>query len=526
MITFDYLTLKAFFEENKNFFENARIQKIQSPSRRDLILYLRALGETKKLYININPQFFHICFLTKENENKLKLEIPKQPTMFCMLLRKYIENGKIAKVNVPQYERIFEIFIDAYNEMGDKIYLCLSIELMGKYSNIVLYNTDTNIIIGCCHNVGEEKSREREMAGLLPYTYPPKQFKIDILNYNGEIENLNQNFYGISKAFAAQIKNCTLDKIQSFMRLDKISPSINRDFSEYSLFSELLNVPIAKHSVNDMISDYFTYHQLKILTSNLKQNLFSIAYPKYKKQSGTLEKIEKQLKKEEKAKTYRLYGDLLMANLHTLHDYSKTVVLNDWNTNENVEIQLDETKTIKDNANRFYKLYNKSKHSSEKLTELKEKTLSEQKYLEQILFTIEQADSLEMLYEIKSELQEEKITEQKSTILEDKFKNYKILIGRNNKQNDLIVSKLSDKEDLWFHTKDCAGSHVLIKNPEKKQIDDETILYCARLAKKYSKANLSPKAGVIYTYRKNLKKPPASNLGYVTYKNETEILVD
>ena len=136
MITFDYLALKAFFEENKEFFENSRIQKIQSPSRKDLILYLRGLGETRKFYININPQFYHICFKSKENEAKLNLEIPKQPTMFCMLLRKYIENGKIAKVNVPEYERIFEIFIESYNELGDKIYLCLAVELMGKYSNI------------------------------------------------------------------------------------------------------------------------------------------------------------------------------------------------------------------------------------------------------------------------------------------------------------------------------------------------------------------------------------------------------
>ena len=215
-----------------------------------------------------------------------------------------------------------------------------------------------------------------------------------------------------------------------------------------------------------------------------------------------------------------------MANLHNTKDFSKKAILLDWNTNENIEISLDETKNVKDNANRYYKLYNKSKHSAEKLLELKEKALIDKKYYEQLLFTIDQADSLEILKEIKSEIHQDKSVEQKSIILEDKFKNYKILIGRSNKQNDLIVSKLSDKDDLWFHTKDCAGSHVLLKNPERKQIEDEVILHCAKLAKKYSKANLSQKAGVIYTYRKNLKKPPASNLGYVTYKNETELLVE
>ena len=526
MITFDYLALKAFFEENKEFFENSRIQKIQSPSRKDLILYLRGLGETRKFYININPQFYHICFKSKENETKLNLEIPKQPTMFCMLLRKYIENGKIAKVNVPEYERIFEIFIESYNELGDKIYLCLAVELMGKYSNIVLYNHDSNMIIGCCHNVGEEKSRTREMAGLLPYVYPPKQFKTDILNYNGEIDNLNENFYGISKAFEEQVKCCTLAEIQDFVSLKNPSPSISGDMNEYALYSKLVKNPIIKSSVNEMIDDYFTYHQMKILTKSMKHNLYSTVYPKYKKQMGTLEKIEKQLKKEEKSQTYRLYGDLLMANLHNLKDYSKSATLLDWNTNKEVEISLDETKSIKDNANKFYKLYNKSKNSSLKLHELEEKTLEDIKYLEEILFSIEEADSMDILKDIAEEIKEEKTPKQESVILEEEFNGYKILIGRSNKQNDLIVSKLSDKDDLWFHTKDCAGSHVLLKNPLKKEIEDEVILHCAKLAKQYSKAKLTSKAGVIYTYRKNLKKPPASNLGYVTYKNETEILVE
>ena len=179
MITFDSLTLKAFLEENKDFLSGARINKIQQPTRRDFLFSLRNNGETKQFYININPQYYHLCFASKKNIEKRVIEIPQKPPMFCMLLRKYLQNSRIAKVNQPQYERILEFYVETYNEIGDKIYLCLAIELMGKYSNVILYNYDTNMILGCAHNVGAEKSREREMYGGLPYVYPPKQNKMD-----------------------------------------------------------------------------------------------------------------------------------------------------------------------------------------------------------------------------------------------------------------------------------------------------------------------------------------------------------
>ena len=140
MISYDSLTLKAFTEENRTFLEEARIQKIQQPSRKELILTIRNNSLTKKLYININPQSAHVCFMSKENEAKRHITIPQKPPMFCMLLRKYIENAKICRVNQPPYERILEFYIETFNELSEKIYLCFAIEIMGKHSNIVLYN--------------------------------------------------------------------------------------------------------------------------------------------------------------------------------------------------------------------------------------------------------------------------------------------------------------------------------------------------------------------------------------------------
>ena len=470
MITFDSLTLKAWLEENQEYLTGARIQKIQQPTRRDFVFFIRAQGETKKLYININPQCYHVCFMNKENEAKRLIEIPQKPPMFCMLLRKYLENAVISKVEQPPYERILEFYIETFNELSEKIYLCLAIELMGKHSNIILYSYDTNMIVGCAHNVGAEKSKEREMAGGLPYVYPPGRPKSWYSNEN----SLSTECGGI---------NSTIDE----------------------------------YYADCIYSDKF-----KRLQDTYKQ----IVLRKLKKDENSFKKMVYRLEKEFDADKYRLYGDLLMANLYNLKDYSKSVKVFDYENNKDIIIELDETKTLKDNANKFYKLYNKGKTSVEKLTELTNNLKNSINYYEQILYSLEIASSVDDLLEIKLEVEpeREKRSVKKSSVepLEVNIDGCKVFVGRNNRQNDFIVSKLSKDEDIWLHTKDCAGSHVLLRcdNPS-----DELILKCAKLAKEYSKGKNSSKVGVIYTKRKYLKKPPGANLGYVTYKNEKEIIV-
>ena len=529
MITFDALTLKAFIKENISHLEGARIQKIQQPTRRDVILQLRKQGEVKKLYININPSFYHLCFMDSKNENLRRIEIPQNPPMFCMLLRKHLENALISKVNQPENERIIEFYIEAFNELNEKIYLCLAVELMGKHSNIILYNADTNIIIGCAHNVGAEKSREREVAGTLPYVYPPKQIKSDIKRYNGTIdyENLNRDFHLFSAYFSTLCKGKPLEELTSYTDLENVNPAISADYSGYSLFEELLPEAYLQKTVNSMIDNYYAYYQAQDKFTSLKQQLRTLTNQRLKRTVNSLKKMQSQINREKNCDKYRLWGDLLMANLYSAKDYSDKIEVFDWENSQNITIELDSTKTLKENANRFYKLYNKGKTSKQKLTELSEELIQVKEYLEQVLYSLDSAKSYEDLLEIKPELITEKTdkkdrpkTVEPEKIIKDKFTIY---VGKNNRQNDYIVSKLAKDDDLWFHTKDCAGSHVLLKgnNPT-----DDIILFCAKLAKKYSSGSNSSKIGVIYTKRKYLKKPPKANLGYVTYRNETEIVID
>lgn len=529
MITFDSLTLKAFIRENEEFLTNARIQKIQQPTRRDFVFYIRKNGETRKLYININPQLHHICFMSKENEERRRIEIPQKPPMFCMLLRKHLENARICRVNQPPYERILEFYIETYNELSEKIHLCLAVELMGKHSNVILYNDDTNVIIGCAHNVGAEKSQVREMAGTLPYTYPPKQNKADILTYNGEIDydKLSNNFYWFSKSFASLCKGQPLKALQNFVELKDLCPAISGDYNYFSLFEELLPEAIMQSSVNTMIDNYFTHYQEEEKFKLLKTHLLAITHQKLKRTQNSLDKMRTQIKREENCDKYRLFGDLIMANLYAGKDYSTEIEVFDYENNKNIIIELDETKTLKENANKFYKLYNKGKTSKQKLGEMCEELLQTKTYLEQIEYSLNSALNYEDLLEVKPELVTENLPKEKKSKAIEPEKitkgNYTIFIGKNNKQNDYIVSKLAKDNDLWFHTKDCAGSHVLLRGDSPS---NELILECAKLAKQYSSGSNSSKVGVIYTKAKYLKKPPKANLGYVTYSNEKEIIID
>lgn len=547
-IGFDLLTLTAFINENSEFLLGARLQKIQQPTRQEFILGLRNNSESRKLYISTQPNLYHICFMSTENEDKRLIRIPSFPPMFCMLLRKHLENKRIVKIEQPENERILELYFKSYID-EEPVLLCLAIELMGKYSNVILYNYDTNVIIGCAHNVGEEKSRERVMAGTLPYTYPQKQLKkpfpLTVGEFVAEIskteniaEALVRNYYGISQAFAELIcskeKNLSklYEKLRDCLDLKGLTPAVSDDFSEYCLFADLIASPVLQKSVNEMIDNYYAEFQNREKIATLKNNLLSPILAKYKKVQNSVENFDKQINSVEKADEYRKKGDLLMANLYSNKDFVPYVEVYDYKTDSTIEIELDSSKTLKENANRFYKLYNKAKTSAGVSQELMNELLQEQNYLEQVIYSIENASKIDEFEQIEEELgltkNKPKSYQKKKTIEieQRKIGGFIVYIGKNNKQNDHIVSKVAADEDYWFHTRLCAGSHVLLKSEAGKEPNDKTLFECAKLAKEHSKGKDSSKVAVIYTKRKFIKKPPAAKLGYVIYKNEKEIIVD
>lgn len=544
MINFDALILKAFSEENKNFITGAAIKKIQQPSRRDLILQIRNNGENKKLYISINPEFFHICF--SDDLQKRGIFIPNEAPMFCMLLRKYLQNAKISKVNQPFGERIIEFFFE-YKDVLEEVHtLCLAVELMGKYSNIILYNYDTKIILGCAHNVGEEKSKKRELAGTLPYIYPEKQQKQNLLNENAAVfsEKFSGNFDDTSLAFAIsneyyyltiplvkQViktvpdKSLTkiLEKLQEIIQLKNIQPSVSFDRSEYSLLKDSGFEPCP--SVNSMINDYFEYHQTEKLLNQKKAKINQILNSQIQKTEKQIENFRIKLLETEKADRYKLKADILMMNINS--EILPKITLQNPYDGQNIEIELDTQFSIVQNANRYYKLYKKTKNAIqyaetkiEEAQNLLEKA-EEQKFYTEIASSLEEIEEISEEAGIKTEKSEKRQSKKERNLDTREIEGFKVYLGKNSLQNDYLLSKIAAPEDLWFHPLNMHGAHVILKCGNQK-VSDNILLACAKIAKRFSKAQQNAKIPIIYTQRKYVKKAN-SKIAFVTYKNEKEI---
>lgn len=574
MINFDSLCLKYFGSEFAQILTSGRIQKIQQPSRKEIILNIRSRGQNYPLYININPQYPHLCVMTKHGEKQREVENPQKPPMFCMLLRKYIEGSKIKKINIPNHERIFEIFVDSYSELGDTEELVLSVELMGKYSNIILYKNSDKTIIGCAHNIGSEKSRVRELSGGLPYIYPEQPQKKDILSTSKEeffhdmkllhqpiFWELNQLYYDISVPMAKELCDCCniysdfekisaietqkifdlYDKTCSALSSMTLNPSISSDKSTYSIFSLKKEENQTYYSsINEMLNDYFGHFVFEDKMNKIKNKILNITNKNIKYLKKEIEKLTPTQNDSEKAIKYKQIGDILAANLYMLTEKQNSVTLkNFYDNNNDITIPLNPSISINDNIQKYYKLHSKAKTAMVMNKQRIEKLKEDLYYFLEIQTSTNYADKISTLLEIKEELVSQKILEDtqhvekkqktKNTIELDReeINGYTIFIGKNNKQNDYIVSKISRPNDIWMHAQNMPGSHILIKLPPGEETPpDNILLRGAQLAAYYSQGRNSKKVEILYTKRKYLKKPPGAKPGYVTYTEEKTIVVD
>ena len=520
MKALDSLTLQYFYQENFDFINGAIVQKIQLPTRHEIILNIRNLNENKpqnkKLYININPKYPHICFIDEKTSAMRDIEIPIKPPMFCMQLRKYINGSKIKDFRIIKYERILELYFDYFDEIGSLTRICLALEFMGKHSNIILYNASSKTIIGAMHNISADKSSIREIYGGISYIYPPLKQKLDILNVSystffeiakdKNIKTICENFYYLNQTLLNEVFKKYDDTEDIFKFLQEIQ---NGGATKY-----LVNF-WGGDNINNSINNYFSNIMFDEILANKKSKLKKYISNDIKK----LSKIVSVVLDTSKAEKYKKCADLIMSCMYCadlLKEY---------------DIELDDTLDLNQNAQKYYAMYKKAKatyeHSLLRSNEAKEKL----EYLESILFNIENATTFEELKEIKNEIidlgyiQDKK--EKIETVIEKiEYKGFEIYIGKNNKQNDFLISKIASSEDLWFHGQNFPSSHVILKIPNnKKEPTPDVLEFCAKLTKENSKARDGGKAAIIMTKRKNLKKPPNTYLGYVTYKNEIEIVI-
>ncbi|MBR5304393.1 MAG: NFACT family protein [Candidatus Gastranaerophilales bacterium] len=520
MKALDSLTLQYFYQENFEFINGAIVQKIQLPTRHEIILNIRNLNEDKaqnrKLYININPKYPHICFIDEKTSSMRDIEIPSKPPMFCMQLRKYLNGSKIKDFKIIKYERILELYFDYFDEIGSLTRICLAFEFMGKHSNIILYNAQNKTIIGAMHNISSDKSSIREIYGGINYIYPPLKQKLDILNVsystffeiakNKDIKVISDNFYYLNQTLLNDIfeKYDNLEDVFNFLQNLQNGNEVNF----------LVDFWGGK-TINQALDNYFSNIMFNEILANKKSKLKKYLSNDIKKLSKTISFVPD----DKKADKYKRNADLIMSHLYYpdgLKEY---------------DIELDETLDLNQNAQKYYQMYKKARstyeHSLVRFSEAKEKS----KYLESIVFNIENASSFDELKEIKNEIIDlgyiqDKKEKVESNIEKLEYKGYEIYIGKNNKQNDFLISKIASGEDLWFHGQNFPSSHVILKVANNKKEPTPDILeFCAKLTKENSKARDGGKASIIMTKRKNLKKPPNTYLGYVTYKNEIEIVI-
>lgn len=571
---FDGITINCLVNELNNKLKGGRVDKIHQPERSEIVMHIRSLGGNYKLLLCANPSFprVHITTTTKEN--------PSSPPMFCMLLRKHLSNGKIVGFEQVEFERIIKMNIESTDELGFKGIKTLVIEIMGKHSNIILIDTNGKILDSIYH-VDLTVSSVRQVLPGLMYELPPSQGKSNPLcadegdvkavltDAETELKSMLMSAYsGISPIVAAEIvyrstgnsdtKGCEVNDAvrertaRSFVyMINKIksgefSPTVltnaqsgkMMDFTsidislyetlatseKYETMSEALDGFYGKKALKEAMAQK-SYDLLKFVNNNIDR-----CRKKLQIQNETLMKVKKRDK-------YKMYGDLITANIYRIVQGMESIEVENYysETMEKIYIPLQKDLTPSQNAQKYYKRYNKDKTAEGET--LKQKQINEQEidYLESVQTAIINAENVTELNQIRDELTEQRYLRGRDKIRKNKkaplptpmhyisSDGYDIYVGKNNLQNDYVTLKLSRSTDLWFHTKLIHGSHVLVKTTDAETVPDNTYIEAATLAAYYSKARGGQNVPVDYTEVKNVKKPSGAKPGMVIYVNYNTI---
>ena len=537
---------------------HGRIAKIYQPFKHELIMQIRAKGESHKLLLSVHPDYARIHLTKHTYEN------PLEPPMFCMLLRKHLEGGIIDSIKQIDFDRIIEIDVRSRNEIGDLSSKKLIIEIMGRHSNIILVDTQTNKIIDSIKHLSPSMNRHRTVLPGYEYIAPPSQNKINPLLINEETilkkldfnsgkleEQLVQQFAGISPLFAkeavfrAGIANrLTLPKqfltMINDIKAGNISPKIyNHGKKEIFYFLVLTHISGEAKSfstLSEMLDRFYFGKAERDRVRQQANDLERLIANEKLKNEKKIKKLEQTLMDAKNAEKYRLYGELLTANLYAIQRGDKeTEVINYYDADNNtITIPLDPQKTPAENAQRYFQKYQKAKSSVAIIEEQIAHAKEEIDYFERLMQQMESASPKDV-EEIREELIEEgylrarhakksKKEQQRKIQLEKYISSdgTEIYVGKNNKQNDYLTNKFARKDEIWLHTKDIPGSHVVIRSTNPTE---QTIREAANLAAYYSKAKHSSSVPIDYTKIRYVKKPNGAKPGYVIYENQQTVYV-
>lgn len=566
-MAFDGIVTQAITHELKNDLIGGKIDKIHQPDKNTILLGIYSNSIHYALNICIDAHNCRINLTTNSKEN------PLVAPNFCMLLRKHLISGKISTIEMYGLERLVKINIETINEFNEIEIKSLIIELMGKHSNIILIN-DKNIIIDSLRHIWATDTIYRDILPSRTYSFPTSE-KLDYTKisdiYSIFQDNLNLSVEEFSKLFAntfngfslsfikSALEKCNITTInkENLLKLQKYINNIltfpnnlyftevykNNKLSDFTL-SLGNNVTVEKFYLNKFIDNFYFSRETEETFNNCKNNALKLTTDSQKKLLNRLNSINTKLKDCEERDKYRLYGELITSNLYKLtNTHTDYIELENYYDNNNlIKIPLNKKYSPNINAKHYFKKYNKLKNALQIVSVQKAETENELNYIDSIIFEIELASSTKEIQEILDEISEnlikKKVSQKKKNTKNTKKKkqekqysplhfnidNFDVYVGKNNKENDWLTFTFANKNDIWLHTKDIQGSHVILKN-SGQNVSDDTLVKCAKLAVKHSKAKLSSNVPVDYCKVQYVKKPNGAKPGMVIFTNNKTISV-
>lgn len=537
----DGIFLYHLKNEVAQFAVGARIEKIHQPSKEELLLSLRSREGAKKLVLSCRADSAGIYFTSFSPEN------PPKPPMLCMLLRKHLTGAKILAVEQDDLERIVKLRLQAVNELGDLVYFSLVAEIMGRYSNIILVDQN-GIIVDALRRVDEGRSHIRTVLPGESYTAPPAQDKHNLLTEDIETVRtallnsgkmparaFQDTVMGVSPIVCREYENgISLEKIREYA----LNPSPVVVITEKPL--DFCFMPITQYGDLAQIKpfdsfcetlDYF--YRERVTADRIRQRFGELFKTISNLQERALRKAinrQNELKECEDKDKYKMYGDLITAHQYALAKGSSVYeVQNFYDNNTVIKIPADPALTPVQNAQKYYKEYRKKQTAQSVLTGFINDALAEAEYLDSVSDALSRASTDAEITAIKTELADAGYLKQQnkrgkkgqnslSPLHFESSEGYQIFVGRNNMMNDRLTLKTAADSDMWFHVKDIAGSHVIVKN-DGRGFSDTVIREAALLAAHNSKARSSSNVAVDYTAVKNVKKPNGAKPGMVIYEN-------
>ena len=537
-MSFDGFFLHHMTEELRRDLLGGRIQKINQPFDQELVLQIRSNRQSHKLLLSAHSVFGRVQLTETTFEN------PAVPNTFIMVMRKYLQGAVIEAIQQVENDRILEISVSNKNEIGDSVAVTLVIEIMGKHSNIILLDKASGKIIEAIKHVGFSQNSYRTILPGSTYVAPPQTGSLnpftvgdeklfEILHTEDlEPKRLQQIFQGLGRDTANELSGrLTTDKLKTFRAFfaSPTQPSLTEKSFSALLFSD------SKTQISTLSELLDTFYKDKAERDRVNQQaseLIRRVENELEKNRKKLGKQEEELLATENAEEFRQKGELLTTFLHQVPNDQEQVELDNYYTGEKIMISLDKALTPNQNAQRYFKRYQKLKEAVKHLTSLIEETRATILYLVSVETALAQV-SLTEIAEIREELiqtgfirrrQREKIQKRQKP---EKYLATDgqtiILVGRNNLQNDELTFKMAKKDELWFHAKDIPGSHVVITG--NLQPSDEVKTDAAELAAYFSKARLSNLVQVDMIETRKLNKPAGGKPGFVTYTGQKTLRV-